>query len=146
MHILYRLQGEKVVYDLIKRVEVYMEPRFYESHPELVCGIYLRRIEHLYYKVLAGWLACIFSPFFKRTGIFWMDIHVHVHVHVLIILYMYIALFPESPPANALVTFELTRIFSCEGVQRLSVLVHKIGEPWDEANVNINCHVQLYIQ
>lgn len=46
-----RLQGEKRVYDLIKRVQVYLEPRFRESRPDILCSIYIRRIEHLYYKV-----------------------------------------------------------------------------------------------
>ena len=46
-----RLQGEKKVYDLIKRVQAYLEPRFKEVRPDILCSIYIRRIEHLYYKV-----------------------------------------------------------------------------------------------
>ena len=47
----FRLQGEKNVYDLIKRVQAYMESRLIDSHPVILCSIYIRRIEHLYYKV-----------------------------------------------------------------------------------------------
>ena len=89
------------------------------------------------------WLAGLhFLPFFQKN---WNILDGHTCTCTYNFIHVHVALFPEFPPANALVTFELTRIFSCEGVQRLSVLVHKIGEPWDEANVNINCHVQLYM-
>ena len=64
-----------------------------------------------------------------------MDRHTYnfIHVHSFV---------SDSLPANVLVTFELTCtcIFSCEGVEGLSVLVHKIGEPWDEIyNVMCSC-------
>ena len=46
-----RLQGEKKVCSLIRRVQAYLEPRLLDSHPNVLCQIYIRRIEHLYYKV-----------------------------------------------------------------------------------------------
>ena len=46
-----RLQGEKKMYSLIMRLEAYLEPRLKDSRPNVLCHIYIRRIEHLYYKV-----------------------------------------------------------------------------------------------
>ena len=56
---LFRLQGEKRVYDLIKRVQAYLEPRFSESRPDILCSIYIRRIEHLYYKVHVQYMSIL---------------------------------------------------------------------------------------
>ena len=33
------------------RVQSYMEERYLESWPQLMCRIYIRRIEHVYFKV-----------------------------------------------------------------------------------------------
>ena len=58
-----RLQGEAKVTDLIRRAQEYMEMKYGDSRPDLICRIYIRRIEHLYYKVYIqqtcwlGWLA-----------------------------------------------------------------------------------------
>ncbi|CAI8034637.1 Eukaryotic translation initiation factor 3 subunit C [Geodia barretti] len=46
-----KLQGEKTVCSLIQRVQAYLEHRLLDSHPNVLCQIYIRRIEHLYYKV-----------------------------------------------------------------------------------------------
>lgn len=47
----YRLQGEGKVTKLIQRVQEYLENKYGNSEPELLCRIYMRRIDHLYYKV-----------------------------------------------------------------------------------------------
>ena len=36
---------------LICRVQEYLERKYGQSRPDLLCRIYMRRIEHLYYKV-----------------------------------------------------------------------------------------------
>lgn len=36
---------------LIQRVQEYLEDKHGDSQPELLCRIYMRRIDHLYYKV-----------------------------------------------------------------------------------------------
>ncbi len=36
---------------LIQRVQEYLEDKHGDSEPELLCRIYMRRIDHLYYKV-----------------------------------------------------------------------------------------------
>ena len=46
-----RLQGEAKVTLLIRRVQEYLENKYGDSEPELLCRIYMRRIDHLYYKV-----------------------------------------------------------------------------------------------
>lgn len=46
-----RLQGEAKVTQLIRRVQEYLESKYGDSEPELLCRIYMRRIDHLYYKV-----------------------------------------------------------------------------------------------
>ena len=45
-----RLQGEKTVADFIHRVQLYVERKFGDSRPDLLCRIYIRTIEHAYYK------------------------------------------------------------------------------------------------
>lgn len=49
-----RLQGEAKVTGLIERVQLYMENRYRVSQPQVLCRIYMRRIDHLYYKVRSG--------------------------------------------------------------------------------------------
>ena len=39
------------MYSLIMRLQAYLEPRLKDSRPNVLCHIYIRRIEHLYYKV-----------------------------------------------------------------------------------------------
>ena len=55
----HRLQSEATVTRLIRKVQHYMEERYHDNRPELLCRIYIRRIEHLYYKVgsdsAGGW-------------------------------------------------------------------------------------------
>ena len=51
---LFRLQGEAKVTSLIRRVQEYLEDKYGKSEPELLCRIYMRRIDHLYYKVGRG--------------------------------------------------------------------------------------------
>lgn len=46
-----RLQDEKKVYDLICAVQKYLETCEGENRDGNLCRIYIRRIEHLYYKV-----------------------------------------------------------------------------------------------
>ena len=46
-----RLQDEKKVYELICAVQKYLETREGENRDVNLCRIYIRRIEHLYYKV-----------------------------------------------------------------------------------------------
>ncbi|EDO29638.1 predicted protein [Nematostella vectensis] len=43
-----RLKDEKTVTDIIKRLQAYLEKN---GTREELCRIYLRRIEHIYYKV-----------------------------------------------------------------------------------------------
>ncbi|XP_064392162.1 eukaryotic translation initiation factor 3 subunit C-like [Halichondria panicea] len=45
-----RLQGEKTVADFIYRVQLYVERKFENSCLDLLCRIYIRTIEHAYYK------------------------------------------------------------------------------------------------
>lgn len=40
---------------LIRRMQEYLENKYGSSEPELLCRIYLRRIDHLYYKVKGVW-------------------------------------------------------------------------------------------
>lgn len=71
-----RLQGEKKVYELIKRIQVYMEPRLRDSHPDILCSIYIRRIEHLYYKVhVAYTCTVIMSNVHACTCTLYMHVH-----------------------------------------------------------------------
>ncbi len=46
-----RLQWESKVADIIQRMQEYIEEKFGGEEPEMLCRIYIRRIEHLYYKV-----------------------------------------------------------------------------------------------
>jgi len=46
-----RLQWESKVANIIERVQKYIEEKYGEVVPEILCRIYIRRIEHLYYKV-----------------------------------------------------------------------------------------------
>ncbi|XP_065891272.1 eukaryotic translation initiation factor 3 subunit C-like isoform X2 [Dysidea avara] len=46
-----RLQDEKMVYHLICEVQKYLETREGDSRDTNLCRIYIRRVEHLYYKV-----------------------------------------------------------------------------------------------
>ena len=46
-----RLQDEKKVYELICAVQKYLETRGGSDRDSNLCRIYIRRIEHLYYKV-----------------------------------------------------------------------------------------------
>lgn len=48
---IYRLQDEKKVYELICAVQKYLETREGDDRDTNLCRIYIRRIEHLYYKV-----------------------------------------------------------------------------------------------
>ena len=57
-----RLQWEAKVADLIKRVQEYLEKKYGETQPDMLCRIYIRRIEHLYYKVgvvFSGFIVCV---------------------------------------------------------------------------------------
>ena len=51
INIVHRLQDEKKVYELICAVQKYLETREGEDRDTNLCRIYIRRIEHLYYKV-----------------------------------------------------------------------------------------------
>ena len=46
-----RLEGEARVEKVIKRVQEYLEKKLGDTNPEILCRVYIRRIEHLYYKV-----------------------------------------------------------------------------------------------
>jgi len=46
-----RLQDEKMVYQLICEVQKYLETREGDNRDSNLCRIYIRRVEHLYYKV-----------------------------------------------------------------------------------------------
>ena len=46
-----RLEGEARIEKIIKRVQAYLEKQVGETDPKTLCRIYIRRIEHLYYKV-----------------------------------------------------------------------------------------------
>lgn len=48
---LIRLQWEAKVADLIERVQEYLENEYAGIRPDILCRVYIRRIEHLYYKV-----------------------------------------------------------------------------------------------
>ena len=48
---IHRLQDEKKVYELICAVQKYLETREGDDRDSNLCRIYIRRIEHLYYKV-----------------------------------------------------------------------------------------------
>ena len=51
---------------LIRRVQEYLENKYGDSEPELLCRIYMRRIDHLYYKVGVGeWVGRIDHLYYK---------------------------------------------------------------------------------
>ena len=47
----HRLQAETTITKRVQRVQHYMEQKYRGTDPNLLCRIYIRMIEHLYYKV-----------------------------------------------------------------------------------------------
>ena len=66
-----RLEGEARVEKVIKRVQEYLEKRQSGADSTVLCRIYIRRIEHLYYKVCMTVCMCV-------TIVSQVITHVHV--------------------------------------------------------------------